>query len=644
MRTEFIKSLALKICLFILLLLSIKFVDWPSSLLKPPEYLLIPFAEGINYIFDFMQNELGLVYFTRGFAGAVSWVLDIFANLLYGARGGFNFSPLPWTVLAATGFMIGYALKGWKLGALSGGVFVWFAVFGQWKWAMQTLSVIMVAAPLSVLMGFILGVQAWKRPWFESVLSPILSITQSLPHFCYLIPVVVFFGVGDHAGVIATVIFATPPMIRMTTLGLKKVPSEVIESGQMCGATTWQILRYVRAPTAREDILIGVNQVIMQCLAMVVIASFIGAPGLGYKLLQLLQSLKIGRSLELGISIVLLAIALDSCCKAWVARKPVHWSHSSTWYHRYSVFLVWVGVVVCLFLLAQIYDYAQVIPRRSGFSTAPFWDRIVDWITIELFDTTLAIRSFLSLYILRPLRDTFLAIPWVVVVAIAALMGWKVGRLRSAIICCSFVFFIAFSGWWDRAMITTYMVSFSVFCAVLIGFPLGIVAAKNEHRARRVLLCCDTAQTFPSFVYLIPVIMLFQINDVSAVGAVIIYAIVPILRYTIEGLRSVPQSLIEAADMCGATAWQKLINVRLPMAIPTIMVGLNQTVVFSLFMVIIAAFIGTQDLGQELMRALSASDVGKGLTLGLCVAFIGLFFDHISSRWAKEKREALGLN
>ncbi len=137
--------------------------------------------------------------------------------------------------------------------------------------------------------------------------------------------------------------------------------------------------------------------------------------------------------------------------------------------------------------------------------------------------------------------------------------------------------------------------------------------------------------------------MLFGVNDVAVVMAVVVFASVPLIRYTIEGLRSVPPELVEAADMSGATRRQTLKNVRLPLALPTIMVGVNQSVMFSLFMVIIAAFIGTQDLGQEMQRALSSTDVGKGLVLGLAVAFMGLMVDHLVTRWSADRKNALGL-
>jgi glycine betaine/proline transport system permease protein len=615
----------------------------PEGLIRPPEWLVQPFADWINAAFYFLQNDLGLMALTRAFSDVVEWLLDVTANLLYGKSRWPNIGPIPWVVIAATAFMAGYALKGWRLAALSGGTFVWIALMGQWKWAMETLSVIVVAAPFSVALGLFMGVLAWRSPRFERVLNPILNIAQSLPHFAYMIPVVVFIGVGAKAGAIVTIIFSVPPMIRMTLLGLKKVPEEVVEAGKMAGATRCQLLTRVRIPTARSEILIGVNQVIMQCLAMVVLASFIGMPGLGQKLLQLLQALKIGLSVEIGITIVLLAVTLDRLSKAWALRLPEHGTPSAIWLQRHRLLVIWLALCLAGFVLAYFVPYLHEVDRKQALSVAGPVDALMDQIIRLIAPVTAWLRWFLITWVLIPMRDAYLWLPFTAVLALLAAIGWAVGGVRSALVCLAYFGLIALSGWWDRAMITVYMVNISVLIAALIGLPLGIWAARKPVRAERILLICDTAQTFPSFIYLIPVIMLFGVNDVAVVAAVVVFAAVPIVRYTIEGLSNVPTELIEAAEMSGATRRQTLWKVRLPMALPTMLVGANQSVMFSLFMVIIAAFIGTQDLGQEMQRALSSTDVGKGLVLGFAVAFMGLMTDHLINRWSNERRRALGL-
>ena len=614
----------------------------PDALIRLPAALVLPFADVINAGFAFLRDDLGLIHVTRGFAALLEWLLDVTGNLLYGKSRWPGLGPLPWSVVTLSLATLGYWLGGLRLGALAGGTFLWIAVMGQWQWAMETLSVIVVAAPFSVFAGLILGIMAWRWSAFSRILAPILNIAQSLPHFAYMIPVVVFIGVGPKAGAIVTIIFSIPPMIRMTELGLRKVPEEVIESGRMSGATPWQLLRSVRLPSARSEILIGVNQVIMQCLAMVVLASFIGMPGLGQKLLQLLQALKIGLSVEIGITIVLLAVTLDQMSKAWALRQPAHPQPGLFWMRRHPVLIFWVLSMALAFALAQVFPLAGVIPRREALSIAGPIDSLVDSFITLVLPVTSWLRWFMISWLLIPLRDAMLWLPFSAVLLALAALGQALGGWRSAALVTGFFGLIAASGWWDRAMITFYMVGFSVSLAALIGLPLGIWASQNAARARRMLLICDTLQTFPSFIYLIPVIMLFGVNDVAVVAAVVTFATVPLLRYTTEGLITVPSELVEAGHMNGASRRQMLWHIRLPLALPVIAIGLNQAVMFSLFMVIIAAFIGTQDLGQELQRALSTSNVGKGLVLGLAVALMGLSCDHLIGRWSARRSAFAG--
>ncbi len=607
----------------------------PPALMRIPETLILPFADWINVIFAFVRDDLGLMTATRAFSDVVEFCLDVTANLLYGKSRWPRLGPIPWVVIAVTFGMIGYALAGWRLALISGGTFVWIAVMGQWKWAMETLSVIVVAAPLSIALGLAVGTLAWRSRLAERIVNPLLNIAQSLPHFAYMIPVVVFIGVGPKAGAIVTVIFSVPPMIRMTLLGLRAVSPEIIESGKMSGATRWQLMIRVRLPAARTELLIGVNQVIMQSLAMVVLASFIGMPGLGQKLLQLLQALKIGLSVEIGITIVLLAVVLDRLSKAWAMKQPEHHAPGAGWVQRHRFWVIWMGLVALGFVLAALHPYFVEVDRKQALSLAGPIDSLVGGFIDMISPVTDWLRWFLITWVLIPVRDAFLWLPTSAVLVFLAGIGWRIGGARSALVCLAFILPIALSGWWDRAMITVYTVTVSVALALIIGVPLGLFGASKPIRSQRFLLVCDTLQTFPSFIYLIPVVMLFGVNDVAVIAAVMVFATVPIIRYTIEGLRSIPPEIVESAEMSGGTKGQILFHVKLPLAVPTLVVGANQSIMFALFMVIIAAFIGTQDLGQEMQRALSSTDVGKGLVLGLAVAFMGLMADHLLLKWAR---------
>ena len=618
----------------------------PAWLHRLPESWIPPFAIWLDAAFTFVRTDLGLEKLTRWFAeGPLQFMLDTTANLLYGKKRWPRFEQIPWSAIAASAAVLGYYLGGWRLALLAGGTFIWTALIGQWKDAMETMSVLIVAAPMAFVIGIGLGIAAWKYAWVDRAIRPVLSVLQTLPFFTYLLPAVIFFKVGPTAGAVATIIYAIPPMILMTTLGLKKVSPEVVEAGKMSGCSRWQMLRHVYVPAARTEILVGVNQVIMLCLAMVVLTAFIGMPGLGAKLLAMMGSFKLGRSFEIGVTIVLLAVTLDRLSKAWVVKLPEHFEKGTPWWQRHKYFLAGLGAFVFFTVLGQFVEWFAEIGRRQSFSQGKEIDTAIKtFLALDAVQgTTEKIRYVLNVWVLNPFRDFLLSIPTSGFIMLVVAGALALGGKRSGIYAAIFFGLVALTGWWDRSVITLYSVISAVVLATLIGLPLGIFAARSEASAKRVLLVCDTAQTFPSFIYLIPAIMLFGITATSVVMSILIFAMVPLVRYTVEGLRSVPPEMTEAADMSGATKLQKLWNVQLPLALPTMAVGFNQAIMFAFFMVIIAAFIGTQDLGQELQKTLAGTDLGKNFVLGICVSLMALTFDIAITSWADRKKRALGL-
>jgi glycine betaine/proline transport system permease protein len=615
---------------------------------------------------EYEQSAL-LRELTRGFSRGVLFLIDFIREILVGgvktivAFTSWQFvrenawaiwPALPWTLVTAGAMILGHSLKGVGLAVLAGIALTYISVFGQWQPAMETLSFVLVAAPVSVLLGLLFGIWAFKSRTVEKILMPLLNIAQTMPHFSYLVPVTVFFGVGDHAGAIATIIFATPPMIRLTLLGLKRVPIEVVEAGMMSGSTNRQILLNVQIPTARHDILIGVNQVIMQCLAMAVIASFIGAKGLGFNLLLALNQLRIGQALELGICIVLIAVVLDKLSLAWANKQTDYFANLSfVQRHKHGLLFLYISAACIVLAVLGKYvfgggiNYFYLIPHNKGITTELFWQAGVDWMVDNWYAGLQGFNRGLIINVLQPMKNAYLAMPVSATFLLVMGVGYIIGGRRSALIVGGFLLFIALTPWWDRALITAYMTSFSVIVSVSIGLVLGSICAQNSFASKAMLLVCDTLQTFPSFIYLIPVIMLFGVTDTSVLIAVIIYATIPATRYTIEGIRNVPPSLRDAGLMSGVTALQKWAKIDLPLAFPHIMLGVNQTVIFALFMVIIGAMIGTEDLGQFILKALSDKQgIGNGLLLGLCVAFIGLTVDHLINTWAAQRTAALGLS
>ena len=619
--------------------------DW--ALVWPKEWA-VPFVDWINAAVGVLKNEPIFIWFTfkdftRAIATVVEWPLDFLQALLISGFKSLGLPALPWVMVVGLAAVLGWWIKGWRLALLAGGCIFYIALIGKWKLSMTTLSVVLVAAPIACAVGLLLGIVAVKWRPFERMLMPILNVMQSLPHFSYLIPVAIFIGVSHKAGAIATILFAIPPMARLAILGLRGVSSEVIEAGVMGGCTPRQMLWKVEVPAARDALMVGVNQVIMQCLAMVVIASFVGAKGLGQDLLFRLQSLRIGQALEIGVAIVFMAVMLDRLSFAMTEKQPERRPEGPFW-KAYPYLSSAVIVIVLSVIAAFLTPSAHTFPKSMTITTAPIWDAIVDFVTVTFYGPLAIFRDSLLLYVLIPLRGAFQWVPWVAVAALVALIGWRLAGWRLSLLASGFIFFIALSGFWARASITAYMVFFALLVCVAVGLPLGIWGSRTERRTKFVTFLCDFFQTFPSFIYLIPVIMLFQVGDVAAITAIVIYASIPTVRYSIFGLRSVPNETIEGAITSGCTPSQILWKVRMPLAFPEIMLGVNQTIMFALFMVIIAAFIGTRDLGQEIFRALTFADAGKGLVVGLCVACIGLTADRLITEWSEQRKKALKLD
>ena len=605
-------------------------------------------ADWFNEIVHFLRNHelFGLFTFrnvTRGIASLIVWPLNFSEDLLISGFSDWGIPPIPWVVTAALAGILGWYLKGWGLGLLASSCIVYFAVFGKWKLAMTTLSLVLVTAPIAILIGLFLGIFAINWRLFEKALWPVLNLMQSLPHFGYLIPIVVFVGLGHKAGAIATILFALPPMAKITIVGLRGVSQEVLEAAVMAGCTPQQMLWRVRIPAARPTLMIGVNQVIMQCLAMVVISAFIGAKGLGIDLLFRLQTLQLGRALESGIAIVLMAVALDRLSQALSEKEPEHKPTGAFWtVHPY---LTVAGLAIVMgSVLAYLVPEAGTLPRGMTVTLAPQWDLIIRAIVSALFEPLSLIREYLPPYFLIPIRGFFEQLPWTVVLGAVSLTGWLLGGWRLATLVGAYIGFIVLSGWWTEAMITTYLVFVAIIICVIFGFPLGVWASRRASRTRIVAFLCDTLQTFPSFIYLIPVVMLFQVGTISQVMAIVVYSSIPVVRYTYVGLRSVPHNIVEAAISSGCTPSQILWKVRMPLAFPEIMLGVNQTIMFGLFMVMIAGFIGGNfDLAREIFKAKAQNDAGLGLLLALCVAFLGLTADRLILAWASRRKEQLGL-
>ena len=249
--------------------------------------------------------------------------------------------------------------------------------------------------------------------------------------------------------------------------------------------------------------------------------------------------------------------------------------------------------------------------------------------SIEVFFSPL--QSFL-IFSERLMLNT----PWPIVIAVIALIAWAASR-SMRVVAGSVIILLAigYFGMWEDTMRTISMILVCTVLSVVIGIPIGIVMSRSAHVQNFVNPILDVMQTMPSFVYLIPVVMLLGIGKVPGLIAVVIYAVPPMIRLTNLGIRLVDRDILEAADAFGASSWQKLVNVQLPLALPTIMAGINQTIMMALAMVVVASMIGVQGLGQPVLKAIANQYFTLGVFNGLAIVGIAIIFDRVSQAYGR---------
>jgi len=280
-------------------------------MLEFPEWLTIPLADWVDEIMHWVLTNWG------GFFDAVG---DVILQMLLGIE---KFLLLiPWFVIVLFVFVIGWwTMRRWWAGLILAVMLAIIGTFGYWDLAMMTLAIIITSVIISLVIGIPTGILMARSDRIEAIIKPQLDAMQTMPSFVYLIPALMLFGLGKVPAVFATVIYAVPPVIRLTNVGIRQVSHSVIEAAQAFGSSSRQILFDVQLPLAIPSIMVGINQTTMMALAMVVIASMIGARGLGLEVLLSINRIEIGRGFEAGLSIVLLAIIIDRITHAMAARQ-----------------------------------------------------------------------------------------------------------------------------------------------------------------------------------------------------------------------------------------------------------------------------------------------------------------------------------
>ncbi|MFF3616842.1 ABC transporter permease [Streptomyces sp. NPDC002580] len=588
---------------------------WPDALTVD---LTGPLGGAGDWIIDNRDSHPLFLYFFGHVSNAV--VLSVRGVYLALLAAG-------WAGVTAVAALVAWRAAGVRLALGTAAAFLACGLLGMWVPTLQTLAVMVVAVLASVVLGALLGLAAGLSDRTHRALRPVLDTMQVLPAFAYLLPVVLVFGIGVPAAVLATVVYAAPPMARLTALGLRDADEGVMEAVASLGATARQRLLTARLPLARKELLLGLNQTIMMALSMAVIASVIGAGGLGDRVYQALASVDVGAALAAGIPIVLLAVVLDRVTAA-AGERLGEARESGPWVYA----AVAAGAVAVAGRLAGRLDW----PDAWVVGIAGPVNRAVDWMTGHLYSGVPYIGGTadwagrFTTWVLDPLRDGLQWLPWWSVLLIVAALAWLIGTWRTALTAVLAMAAIGVLGVWKPSLDTLSQVLAAVAVTLVLGFATGVAAARSERFERLLRPVLDVCQTLPQFVYLIPVVALFGVGRAPAVAAAVVYALPAVVRVTTQGLRAVDPAALESARSLGATPWQQLRQVQLPLARPALLLAVNQGVVLVLAVVIIGGLVGGGALGYDVVFGLAQGDLATGLVAGAAIVCLGLMLDRVT--------------
>ena len=267
-----------------------------------------------------------------------------------------------------------------------------------------------------------------------------------------------------------------------------------------------------------------------------------------------------------------------------------------------------------------------------------------NWVVAE-FGYQLEVAFLPVLYMLKGIEDFLLWLPWYVTLAVLAVISHMATRsLKVTISTLSMMLILGLIGLWDPTMATIALMLTSTIIAVLLGIPIGILMSRSDRMQSITIPVLDIMQTMPIFVYLIPFVMLFGPGKIPALLATIVFAVPPVIRLTNLGIRQVDQEVMEAVTSFGATPRQRLFSVQIPLALPTIMAGINQTTMMALSMVVIASMIGAGGLGHQVLQGIQRLEVSRGLLAGLGIVFLAIIFDRIAQAYGRNMQKHLNLN
>ncbi len=571
-------------------------------------------AEGFRNAFDWLQRMVSVPDFPR---------------------------PVPqigWLGVTGIATWIGLAVANWRIALLIATTFVSFGLLGFWSDSVELLLVTALSVLVAAVIGMPLAVLVGTRPRARAVITTVLDLMQTMPTFVYLIPVVLFFGIGVSGAVVCTLVYALPPLIRIGGYGISAVSETTIEATDSVGQTWWQRLTKVQIPMARKTIIVGLNQTTMAAVSMAIIASYVDGPGLGKPVLRALVRNDVGGAIVPGLLIVAVAIMLDRTTTAASERaERAARGVGLVGRTRQLVLGVSAAVVLVLVWASRTYPDAATFPRTGlGRSLADGLDSFVDGVVGVVDGPAKAFKDLVSAVLLNPMQEVLAQSPWwlagLAVAAIALILG-GLKALVPTLICLAGIRLLDL---WHDAMVTLNMTLVATLLVMVLAVVLGVWMARRPRVDLLLRPLLDAGQTIPAFVYLIPVLALFGPTRFTAIVAGVVYASPAAIKLVADGVKAVSPTTIEASRSSGTTAWQEIIQVQLPMAKGSLVLATNQGLLYVLAMVVIGGLVGAGALGYDVVLGFSRSEEwGKGAAAGLTIVLLGIMVDRITKAAAE---------
>jgi glycine betaine/proline transport system permease protein len=574
------------------------------------------------------------VYVFNPLRAVISGFIEFFMGIIAVPASGNLIPLLGWFgTLAVIGFIV-YATSTLRMAFVSMFLMLLCGMLGMWLLTMETLAMTIGAVVLSLVIALPLGVWAGLNDRVMKVLRPWLDLAQVLPTLVYLAPLALVFLIGIASATIATMIYSIPICIRITAHAIKSLKQGPIEAAESAGSTRWQVLTKVQLPMAKSTIILAVNQTTLAALSFVVIAALIGAPGLGKPVVEALTIRDVGDGVVAGLAVVLLAVMLDRSTSAAVNRDQSGYAAADAAKVRRRIGLAIFGVLTLIAIyLSRYLLWFAVFPEQLIFGeyVAEAANAVSDWITDNLGFLTVTGSEQFTIWVLNPLQDVLANSPWwLTLIAITLLAFILAGRTVGILVFVLLALVMA-TGLWNDTMLTLAMTLIATGFVVIIGIVLGVWAGRSARADKFLRPFLDAGQTMPAFVYLVPVLALFGPTRFAAIVLGVVYAAPVVIRIVADGIRQVPKESVEAAVSAGSTTLQVITKVQLPVSRRSILLGVNQGLIFVLAVVVIGGFVGAGGLGYLVIVGQSKPELaGKGLAAGIAIVLLGIILDRIA--------------